>query len=1005
MIYLRTTLILILSILFNKAHANTYYFSESTGDDSRSSSQAQNAATPWKSLNRLNNFATQLNAGDSVLFKRGETFEGNIYASASGTPGNFITYCAYGQGSRPVISGFKTISGWTTTTGNIREAALNSSAVNMLLMNGVVKAKGRYPNASASGGGFLTIERVNAQNTFTDDQLPASPDWTGAFAVIRKTRWVLDRDTVIRHTGNTITFSASSGYGASQGYGYFIQDDIRTLDEDGEWYFNASAKKMYVYAVNAGQLAIKASVGSHLVQIENRAYLQFEDLRFEGANVNAFELNNAQQVHIRNCEIAYTGINAINAGNSNDIQVEGCGISYTNNIAVNTNNCSGTIIRNSNISCTGTFPGMGQNNSGSYEAIILKGNNNRLEYNSIDSTGYIPITFSGNNVVIKNNFINGFAFVKDDGGGIYTWNNAPGATPEVNRFVTGNIVLNGIGAGAGTDDVASARVHGIYIDDNAANINITGNTVANCGEYGIFVHNARNLTIRGNTAYNNFAQLVLSHDDIAPQAQVKDIVLGNNIYFSRLASQRAAEFRIIDNDAGSFGNSDSNYYVRPIDDELTIYTSSRINGTYYNALLDLEAWQVLYNKDLHSFKSPVKIAPYRITNLGANKYENGNFNNNISGLYVYANGGGNAAASFTNSAGLDNGALKIDFSGQTYVIIGVGRVEANKNYVLRFSHKGAGNFKNMQVFLRQSQSPYNDLSARKFRRITTNRSESEFVLTANVTENDASIVFELEDQSSPVYFDNIQLAESDITVTNPGDSIRFEYNASAIAKTVALDGTYIDARKNIYAGSITLSGYASAVLIKLAGLYPLASDFLSFRGAKAHNGISLQWTTSRGATTVYYEIERSATGTGFSKLGQVAVSATGTYQFTDVRPLNGSNYYRLRYMQGSNALYSNIIRVDNNASRKALKDLNDEDMLVIPNPAAHSIQVIINALPVTQPAVIKIQTTAGQVVKSLPVSLKENRVMLDISSLKAGTYNLVFMCNGKVLVKRFLKIG
>lgn len=986
-----TVLIFILSILFETTFANTYYFSDSMGDDSRSSSEAQNAATPWKSLGRLNNFAMQLKAGDSVLFKRGETFEGNIHAATSGSAGNFIVFSAYGQGNRPVISGFKTISSWTTATGNIREAALNAATVNILLVNGTVKAKGRYPNASAPGNGFLTVEQ-GGQNTFTDVQLPASPDWTGAFAVIRKARWVLDRDSITRHAGNTITFSATSGYGVSQGYGYFIQDDIRTLDEDGEWYFNSSEKKLYVYARSANELTVKAATGIHLVQIENKAYLHFNELRFEGANFNAFELNNAQHVRITNCEIAYSGVNAINANNCNNIQVDGCGIGYTNNIAVNANNCSGMAVINSNISCTGTFAGMGQNNSGSYEAIILKGNNNRIEYNSIDSTGYIPITFSGNNVVIKNNFIAGFAFIKDDGGGIYTWNNAPGAANETNRSITGNIVLNGIGAGAGTDDVASARVHGIYIDDNAGNVNIIGNTVANCGEYGIFIHNAHDLVIQNNTVYNNQKQLVLLHDNIAPQAPVKNVTITNNIFFSKLASQRVAESSGIDN---NFGFSDSNYFARPADDELVIYA---------NRLLDLEAWQALYGQDIHSFKSPVKISSYRINTLGNNKYENGSFNNNINGLYVYANGG-SASASFTTAAGLDNGALKVDFTGQTYVIIGIGRVEANKNYILRFTHKGGGNFKNMQVFLRQSQSPYNDLSVRKFRRISTSRTESEYLLTANATENDASIVFELEDQSSPVYFDNIQLSESDVTVTNPGDSIRFEYNRTTSAKTIALDGTYIDARKNIYAGSITLGAYSSAVLIKLASLYPLASNFLTFRGAKVTNGINLQWTTSRDATAGYYEIERSATANSFTKIGQAAANSTYAYLFTDVRPLPGSNYYRLKYVQGNSELYSNIIRVDNNSLRKALNDLQNEDMQVIPNPATKSIQVIINALPITQPAVIQIQTVDGQVIRSLPLYLKDNRTIINISSLKPGAYNLRFACKGKVLVKRFLKAG
>src|SRR4051812_44610292 len=47
-------IILLQSVL--SAQAKNYYFSSSTGDDAFTSTQAQNAATPWKSLNKLNSF-------------------------------------------------------------------------------------------------------------------------------------------------------------------------------------------------------------------------------------------------------------------------------------------------------------------------------------------------------------------------------------------------------------------------------------------------------------------------------------------------------------------------------------------------------------------------------------------------------------------------------------------------------------------------------------------------------------------------------------------------------------------------------------------------------------------------------------------------------------------------------------------------------------------------------------------------------------------------------------
>src|ERR1700748_20808 len=104
------------------AKGNSYYFSSSSGDDSRSASQAQQSATPWKSLSKLNQVFPQLKPGDSVLFKRGDVFYGSIVAGQSGTSGNPIVLAAYGQGGDAIISGFSRLSGWKSAGKGIWQA-------------------------------------------------------------------------------------------------------------------------------------------------------------------------------------------------------------------------------------------------------------------------------------------------------------------------------------------------------------------------------------------------------------------------------------------------------------------------------------------------------------------------------------------------------------------------------------------------------------------------------------------------------------------------------------------------------------------------------------------------------------------------------------------------------------------------------------------------------------------------------------------------------------------
>ncbi len=93
--FLLFTVVLLCTFTTN---ANNYYFSSTSGDDSRTTSQAHNSSTPWKSINKLNAIFSTLLPGDSILFKRGETFYGSITINKSGTAGKPIVLGAYGSG-------------------------------------------------------------------------------------------------------------------------------------------------------------------------------------------------------------------------------------------------------------------------------------------------------------------------------------------------------------------------------------------------------------------------------------------------------------------------------------------------------------------------------------------------------------------------------------------------------------------------------------------------------------------------------------------------------------------------------------------------------------------------------------------------------------------------------------------------------------------------------------------------------------------------------------------
>ena len=114
--------VFVLLLSFSLCAQNQYYLSSSTGNDNNNGSQTQ----PWKTLSKLSNIS--LGPGDTVYFKKGDTFRGHYVVNGSGTEGNLITFTSYGSGNQPIISGSSHDDGG----GDYREAILVTNHDNMV---------------------------------------------------------------------------------------------------------------------------------------------------------------------------------------------------------------------------------------------------------------------------------------------------------------------------------------------------------------------------------------------------------------------------------------------------------------------------------------------------------------------------------------------------------------------------------------------------------------------------------------------------------------------------------------------------------------------------------------------------------------------------------------------------------------------------------------------------------------------------------------------------------
>ncbi len=294
---MRGILTLLFSLLSLIAFATDYYVS-SAGNDS---ANGLSSSTPWKTISKVNSAFSTLNPGDRILFRKGDTFYGSLKVAKSGTSGSPIVIGAYGSGANPIISGFNTISDWSSYGNGIYSKSIScESSPNMVTVNGVNTPIGRWPNT-----GFLSIDSHVSNTSITDSELPSSPDWTGAEVVIRKRSYIWDRNKITDHSGNTIRYTSGSYYDVVDGFGYFIQNDIKTLDQTGEWYYNGSTLYMYFGSGGPGNNTVKVSTVDQLVNILNYSYITIENIQFEGGNKYGIQISNSSYITVQNCNINF----------------------------------------------------------------------------------------------------------------------------------------------------------------------------------------------------------------------------------------------------------------------------------------------------------------------------------------------------------------------------------------------------------------------------------------------------------------------------------------------------------------------------------------------------------------------------------------------------------------------------------------------------------------------------------------------------------------------------
>ncbi len=583
-----------------------YYFSSSTGNDSRTSAQAQNSLTPWKTLDKLNSIFSTLKPGDVIYFKRGDTFYGSINPTTSGTSSAAIKFAAYSTGNKPIITGLSDATGWTTVGTNIWESSTiptGQASAMIVAINGTSYPMGRWPNATDTWGGFRKISSHSGSTSITDVSLTGTPNWRGATLVMRKNQYRMEKGTVTTHSGTTLTYSSTWNQTAvTDNYGYFIENSLSTLDKQNEWYYNSSTKKLDIYSTSTPS-NVKISTITTLINASSRSYLSFDNLNIQGSIGRMILVSSSSHISFTNCDLSNAGSDAIYGTNCSYLDVENCTITNSNHTAITLDQgASNTIVKNNTITSSAANPGM-LDNYWLYAGVYVVGSNTTVEKNLVRKSGYLGIAFAkGNSVSIKNNFVDSSFLILDEGGAIYTVRGSD-ATVYTSRVIDGNIVTNMLAALNGKPGTQGAGA-GIQMDDNSQGVTITNNSIANGAMYGILLSNAHEITITNNTVYNcTSGAMAMVHD--AGLNLIRNVNQTRNKFVMRTANTNSGtwSYQTSANDVLQFGSSDSNIIATPINDVNAFFTFDGSTNRHQT----VAQWQSFSGKDVHSKKSPKTI--------------------------------------------------------------------------------------------------------------------------------------------------------------------------------------------------------------------------------------------------------------------------------------------------------------------------------------------------------------------------------------------------------------
>ena len=163
----------------------------------------------------------------------------------------------------------------------------------------------------------------------------------------------------------------------------------------------------------------------------------------------------------------------------------------------------------------------------------------------------------------------------------------------------------------------------------------------------------------------------------------------------------------------------------------------------------------------------------------------------------------------------------------------------------------------------------------------------------------------------------------------------------------------------------------------------LPVTFIDVFAQRQREQASISWEIGLETNTARYEIDRSGDGKQFKSIGKIAAAQRSFYTFNDLKPLDGTSFYRIRAIDNDGLVtYSKTVRLNTPGT--------GSNLAVFPNPVSlHTFRVRFEKA-ISEKLNMKLYDLSGRLVwqRSLECNGTEAGVELP-PSVPAGVYQLV----------------